>query len=256
MSTSPASPHVETAIADGVHTLRFARPEKKNALIPAMYAALVDALRAAERDPAVAAHVFLGTQGAFTAGNDIGDFAAKAMAGGDVLDGPVLDFLRLLPAIEKPMLAAVDGLAIGIGTTLLMHCDLVYVTPHVRLQTPFLDLGLVPEAGSSLLAPRIMGHVRAFELLVLGEAFGAEQAQAAGLVTAIVAPEALEPAALAAARRLAAKPRVALRAARRLLRGDPAEVRAAIDTEARLFAERLASAEAQAAFRAFFARRG
>ncbi len=248
--------HVEARTEAGVSTLRLVRPDKKNALLPAMYTALVGHMIAGEADPAVGAHVFLGSGGVFTAGNDIGDFAARAMSGGSVLEGPVLDFLRLLPRIEKPMIAAVEGLAIGIGTTLLMHCDLVYATPTARLQTPFLDLGLVPEAGSSLLGPQIMGHQRAFEMLVLGEAFSAERAREAGLVNAVVAADVLEATAIAAAQRLAAKPRQALIASRRLMRSDTAALSAAIEAEATLFAERLGSAEAKAAFAAFFSRKG
>ena len=136
-----------------------------------------------------------------------------------------------------------------------MHCDLVYATPTTRFQTPFLDLGLVPEAGSSLIGPRIMGHQRAFELLVLGEAFSAERAKNAGLINAIVESEALETTALDAAHRLAAKPRQAMLASRRLLRGDTAGLSAAIETEAAIFAERLSSNEAQLAFKAFFNRK-
>lgn len=242
-------------VTNGVQTIRFARPEKKNALIGPMYQAMVDALLAGEREPSIAVHVFMGTPGAFTAGNDIGDFMTRAMSGKPVLEGPGLDFIRLLPRIEKPMIAAVDGLAIGIGTTLLMHCDLVYASPTAWLQTPFLDLGLVPEAGSSLLAPRLMGHQRAFELLVLGEPFTADRAYEVGLVNAVVPSETLEETALAAARRLAAKPREALIASRRLLRGETAALSSAIETEARLFAERLASNEARSAFATFLGRK-
>jgi enoyl-CoA hydratase/carnithine racemase len=248
--------NIDIARADGVQSIRFARPEKKNALIPAMYTAMVGAITAGEADPEVGVHLFLGSSNVFTAGNDISDFAARAMSGSSVLEGPVLDFLRLLPRIEKPLVAAVDGLAIGIGTTLLMHCDLVYASPAARLQTPFLDLGLVPEAGSSLLGPRIMGHARAFELLVLGEAFDAERARQAGLINAIIRADALEETAMEAARRLAMKPREALLASRKLMRGNPAELSAAIEAEAVLFAQRLASKEARTAFAAFFARKG
>lgn len=250
---------IELAVSGGVSTIRFARPEKKNAILGPMYAAMVSAMTAAENDDGIGAHLFLGSPGVFTAGNDLGDFMARAQAaagtGASPLDGPVLDFLRLLPHVEKPMVAAVDGLAIGIGTTLLMHCDLVYASPGALLQTPFLDLGLVPEAGSSLLGPRLIGHQRAFEMLVLGEAYSAERAREAGLVTAIVPTDTLEETALAAAGKLAAKPRQALIASRRLLRGDPRALSDAIETEARIFAERLASAEAKAAFARFFSRR-
>jgi len=249
------TPDIAIATTGGVQTIRFARPSKKNALTGEMYAALVAAIISADGDDQVGVHLFLGQPGVFTAGNDLADFMSRSTSGSSALEGPVLDFLRLLPKVEKPMIAAVDGLAIGIGTTLLMHCDLVYATPTARFQTPFLDLGLVPEAGSSLIGPRIMGHQRSFELLVLGEAFSAERARNAGLINAIVESEALEATALDAARRLAAKPRQAMLASRRLLRGDTAALSAAIETEAEIFAERLSSNEAQSAFKAFFNRK-
>jgi enoyl-CoA hydratase/carnithine racemase len=153
------------------------------------------------------------------------------------------------------VIAAVDGLAIGVGTTLLLHCDLVYATPAARLQTPFLDLGLVPEAGSSLLAPRLMGYARAFELLVLGEAFSAERAREAGIVNAIVPADQLEATAMKAAARLAAKAPEALAVSRRLMRGDPAAIVARVDEEAKIFGARLSSPEAREAFAAFMEKR-
>lgn len=237
-----------------VQLLRIMRPQKKNALTAPMYAALNAALATGEADEAVSVHVITGSHGVFTAGNDIHDFMARA-DGGAALGGPVLEFIRSLPRLRKPLVAAVDGLAIGIGTTLLLHCDLVYATPGSRFQTPFLDLGLLPEAASSLLGPRLMGPQRAFELLILGESFAAEKALAAGFVTAIVAADALEATALEAAGRLAAKPPGALAAARQLLRGNPDEIVARVDDEARLFGERLRSQEAREAFQAFIEKR-
>jgi enoyl-CoA hydratase/carnithine racemase len=157
--------------------------------------------------------------------------------------------------VKKPMIAAVDGLAVGIGTTLLFHCDLVYATATASLRTPFLDLGVVPEAGSSLLAPLRLGYARAFELLILGEAMSAEKALAAGLVNAIVPAELLETTALKAAARLGRKPPEALALSRRLLRGDPAALTAQINEEVDIFAARLASPEAQEAFAAFLEKR-
>jgi enoyl-CoA hydratase/carnithine racemase len=151
-------------------------------------------------------------------------------------------------------LAGLDGVAVGIGATLLLHCDYILATPRTTLRTPFSALGLVPEAGSSLLAPRLMGHARAFELLVVGREFDAEGARSAGLVNEIVPPERLELTILSTARGLAARPREAVLASRRLLKGDPAEVLARIDAEAELFAERLRSEEARAAFAAFLDR--
>lgn len=245
---------LEITIRDGVQTIRFTRPEKKNALLSTMYAAMTEALAAGDALDEVAAHVFVGSGGIFSAGSDITEFMARAK-GGAALGGPVLQFIRALPQVQKPIIAAVDGLAVGIGTTLLFHCDLVYASPAARFQTPFLDLGLLPEAGSSLLAPRLLGPQRAFELLVLGEPFDAERARAAGLVNKIVPADQVEAAAVEAARRLAAKPPAALAASRRLLKGDLDAILARIDEEARLFAERLKSPEAREAFSAFLEKR-
>ncbi|MGH6815670.1 MAG: crotonase/enoyl-CoA hydratase family protein [Hyphomicrobiaceae bacterium] len=248
------SHHIDISIRDGVQTIRFTRPDKKNALLSAMYAAMNTALEQGDGDDRVVAHLFVGTQGVFTAGSDINEFLDRAR-GGTRLGEPVLQFIRSLPAVKKPMIAAVDGLAIGLGTTMLFHCDLVYATPAASFRTPFLDLGIVPEAGSSLLAPLRMGLPRAFELLILGEPFSAERAREAGLVNAVVPADRLEATALAAARRLAAKPPEALTLARRLMRGDPAAVVGRIDEESRLVGQRLASPEAKEAFEAFLEKR-
>lgn len=245
---------VEVSRADGVQELRLTRPEKKNALTRAMYSALSDAIEAGDGDSSVAAHVIVGSGGVFTAGNDLSDFLATSRGAGE-LAIDVLRFIRLLPLIQKPVIAAVDGKAIGIGTTLLFHCDLVYATPNSTFATPFLDLGLIPEAASSLLMPQRMGYARAFEMLVLGEAVTAEQAVTAGFVNKIVPPESLEETALGAAQRLAKKPPEALRIARRLMRGDPADVLARVEAEVAGFRERLRSPEAIEAFTAFFEKR-
>lgn len=244
-------------IADQIQTLRLTRPAKKNALTSAMYAALREALLDGDRRDDVAAHVLLGAPGAFCAGSDIAEFLARSNGGGGASDlsGPITDFIRMLPLIEKPLIAAVDGLAIGVGATLLLHCDLVYASPASTFRTPFLDLGLVPEAGSSLLAPLRMGHARAFELLALGETFTAERAMHAGLINAVVPAGELEAHALGAARRLTAKPPEALALCRRLLRGEPHAISARIEEEVAIFGRRLASAEAKEAFRAFLEKR-
>jgi enoyl-CoA hydratase/carnithine racemase len=250
---------IEIAAADGVQVIRFLRPEKKNAFTGPMYAAMSQALDAAETDDAIAAHVFSGSGGVFSAGNDINDFLrrAQAVAAGDSqgVPAPSLDFIRRLPKVTKPMIAAVDGLAIGIGTTLLLHCDLVYATPAASLRTPFLDLGLIQEAGSSLTAPARLGYPRAFELICLGEPFSAERAHQAGLVNAVVSADRLEATALAAARRLAAKPRQALALSRRLLRQGLPDVGAMIDQEAEAYAVLMRSPEAREAFTAFLEKR-
>lgn len=239
--------------AERVQTIRLMRVAKKNALTCAMYEAITAALDEGDRDPGIACHIIAGEGGVFTAGNDIADFLAQARSG--ALPRPVLGFLGKLPRVEKPLIAVVDGPAIGVGTTLLMHCDLVYATPSARFGTPFLDLGLVPEAGSSLIGPRLMGHPRAFEMLVLGETFTAERAMQAGLVNAIVAADQIEATARKAALRLAAKPPAALAASRRLLRGAPDEIVRRVDEEIAIFAELLRSPEAQEAFQAFLEKR-
>eukprot|EP01036_Dinobryon_divergens_P041018 gene41018-54335_t len=173
------------------------RPDKKNALTAAMYAAMAEAVVSADSDSSIGATLFLGLSGVFSAGNDLKDFAAFASQGN--LGQEVLSFLRALTIAEKPLVAAVDGIAVGVGTTLLLHCDHVLVSERAKLSTPFVNLALVPEAASSLLGPRIMGHARAFEMLVMGRPFGPEQAVAAGIANAVVASDALEAAAFAAA---------------------------------------------------------
>jgi enoyl-CoA hydratase/carnithine racemase len=249
------SAEIEITLNDGIQLIRFMRPEKKNAFTAPMYNAMSAALDKGETSDDIAVHVFIGSGGSFNAGNDINDFIRRANTGPDGIPTPSLEFIRRLPKVTKPMIAAVDGLAIGVGTTMLLHCDLVYASPSASLRTPFLDLGLVPEAASSLTTVQRMGYARAFELLCLGEPFGAERALQAGIVNAIVPAAELEATALKAARRLIAKPREALMAARRLMRGDPAAISARIEEEAAVFKSRMKSAEAQEAFAAFFEKR-
>lgn len=238
--------------ADGVLELRFNRPEKRNAITGAMYGALTAALGDAAARPAVRAVLIAGEGDIFTAGNDIKDFLA--MSGG--LDGaPPSQFIRAIATFEKPLVAAVHGPAIGIGTTLLLHCDLVYASPEASLSVPFVDLGLVPEAGSSLLLPSRVGLARAAALLLLGEPMDAEAARAAGLVTAIVPAADLRGHARAKARTLAAKPPAALAATRALMRGDPGALLAQMDRESAAFSQALKGAEAHEAFTAFLERR-
>jgi enoyl-CoA hydratase/carnithine racemase len=244
---------VSHTVADGVATIRLERPERKNALTLAMYAAMTAHLTAANADPAVRCVLFAGQPGTFCAGNDMEDFVAFATSG--KLGQPIIDFLHAVVASRKPLVAAVDGPAIGIGTTLLMHCDHVVASDRSVFATPFVDLALVPEAASSLVGPRLMGHARAFELLVMGRRWGAAKAEAAGLVNTVVAPEALEATAIAAAREIAGKAPEALAISRALLRGSPDEVLKRMGEEADHFAARLRSAEAQQAFMAFLARR-
>ena len=246
------SEFVEVSDADGVRTVRMNRPEKKNALTSEMYAAMAEAIEGASNVAAIHAVLIAGAPGAFSAGNDMQDFL-KASAGGS-LSNDVLHFLHALARSEKPLVAAVRGLAIGVGTTMLFHCDYVVVSDDARLMTPFVSLGILPEAGSSLLAPRLMGHQRAFALLAMGKPFDAATAKEAGIANAIAASAEVDAVALEAARHIAALPQEALAITRHLLRGSSAEVAARIDREAGMFRERLRSAEAQAAFTAFLNR--
>jgi enoyl-CoA hydratase/carnithine racemase len=227
----------------------FARPQKKNAVTGAMYEALIEAFETASRDPEIGALVLRGKGGVFTAGNDIGDFLAVALH--ETGDFPAWRFVNTVAEFEKPLIAAVDGLAIGVGTTLCLHCDLVYASPTARFQTPFVNLGLVPEAGSSLLAPQRFGRARASEILLLAEPFGADEALKLGLVNAVLPQSELLPHAMSKAAALAAKPRAALLATRRLMRGDPEALKAQMATEMHAFSAALKSPEAHAAFQAF-----
>lgn len=240
---------------DAVQTIRIARSEKKNALTDAMYHAMADALADAEADAAIGAHLFASHDGIFTAGNDIADFIARATGPAGNGASGVMRFLEAQCMATKPMVAAVDGIAIGIGTTMLWQCDMVLASPRARFHTPFIDLGLVPENASSVLAPRLMGHPLAFEMLCLGEPFNADRALAAGFVNAVHAPETLDKEAQSLAARLAVKPREAMRISRALLRGTPEERLDALRREGKHFAERLASDEARAAFMAFMNRK-
>lgn len=239
--------------APGVQVIRFNRPDKKNAITDAMYRRMIEALQAADADADIRAIAFLGSEGCFTAGNDMADFMAFAMSGGkgQLAAG---DFLHALVSVGKPIVSGVDGLAIGIGTTLNLHCDLTVASSRSLFKTPFVDLALVPEAASSLLVPRIMGHQRAFALLAAGEGFSADEALQAGLIWKVVSEAEVEAETLKIAAKLAAKPPQALKIARDLLRGDGAEVRARIDAEIVHFAAQLQSAEARAAFEAFMRR--
>lgn len=242
------SEHVEIAVQGAVQTIRLNRAEKMNALTGEMYKALTEAFRASDADDGIAVTVILGQPGIFCAGNDMRDFLAASQGAG-ALQG--LSFLETLAEREKPLIAAVDGPAVGIGTTLLFHCDLVFASPRAVFQTPFVGLGLVPEAASSMLGPMVMGHQRAFELLVMGEPFTADRAREAGFVNHAVPVEELESTALAAAEALAAKPREAVMIARRLLKGNPVPVGNRMVEEGTLFLQRMQSEEAIAAFQAF-----
>jgi enoyl-CoA hydratase/carnithine racemase len=244
------------AVADDgpIRTVRMNRPDKKNALTAAMYDAMAAALESAYGHADIRCVVIAGGPGAFSAGNDLTEFAQIA-ASSEGLGLPVVRFLHALARAERPLIAAVQGLAVGVGTTMLLHCDYVVAGADARFSTPFVNLGLIPEAASSLLAPRLMGHRRAFELLVMGRPLDAAAALACGLVNAVVPPGDVEATAMKAARDIAVLPADAVAASRRLMRGPPDETVARIDQEVRLFKERLQSAEAQAAFSAFLNRK-
>jgi enoyl-CoA hydratase/carnithine racemase len=242
---------VETTVADGVLDLTLNRPAKKNALTEAMYLALIDGFSRAETDDTIGAVLIRAEGGVFSAGNDIGDFVAAVQKGHGLA---AADFVRKLAVFPKPIVAAVDGLAVGVGCTLLLHCDLVYATPESRFSLPFVDLGLPPEAGSSLLLPRRVGMARAVAWLLLAEPFGAQEAREAGLVNALVAADTLPAFAREKAQRLAAKPRAALMESRRLLRGDASEISARMEEEFQSFLAALHSPQTQAVFAAFLAK--
>jgi len=223
--------------------LRFNRPEKRNAVTASMYEELDRQLREADADAAIAAVVLTGEGAAFTAGNDLEDFLDSPPIGADA---PVLRFLRSLVEVEVPIIAAVHGHAVGIGTTMLLHCDFAVADESAVLSLPFVRLGLVPEAASSLLLPRAVGPKLAASLLLTGEPLAAAAALEVGLLTSVVAPGHALDAALAIATKLGALPREAVRATRRLLHGPEEPTLARIEREATVFAERLGSAEFRA----------
>lgn len=242
-----------TELEGGVLRMQFNRAEKKNAITAAMYQALAHALRHAERESAVRVALIHGAPEVFTAGNDLQDFLANPPHS---TDAPVFQFLRAIHEFPKPLVAAVSGLAVGVGTTMLLHCDFVYCAPGTRFSMPFVNLGLCPEAGSSCLLPRLAGYQRAAELLMLGEPFTAETAKEIGLVNAIVPAESLVATAMATARKLAAKPAASLRETKILLKQGLREaVKLAMGDESEAFRERLESPEAKEAFTAFLEKR-
>ncbi len=244
---------LKTHDAEGVRTLTFHRPEKKNAFTHAMYEAATAALLQAGMDDAVRVVVLTGAGGSFTAGNDIGDFLEQPPTGED---SAVFRFLRALVDHEKPVLAAVDGPAVGIGTTMLLHCDYVVASERARFVMPFINLGVCPEGASSLLVPRNAGMALASELLMFGEPFDAATAQRAGFVNRVVPEAQLMEVTTERARALAAKPVTALKVTKRLLR-EPLrmEVHAAMRREGAEFLKRLHSDEAREAFLAFMNRK-
>jgi len=250
---SPASQHVRVHVDDGIMDLVLDRPERRNALSLAMYEALTAALQQASQDAAVRLVRIRGAGGTFTSGNDLKDFQSQ-IPGED--GGAIGAFLRVLATFEKPLLAVVEGHAVGIGTTLLLHCDLAIAASDATFKLPFTSLGLVPEAGSSLLLPALAGHRQAAQLLLLGEAFDAQTARECGILSEVVAPEELEARVQARSQRLVELPLGALVATKRLMKAAqrPALLQAMRD-EGREFLARLSSPEAMEAFMAFFQKR-
>ena len=249
------SKHVRVERIAGLLAITLARPEKKNAVSARMYQALAQALELANAEPSIHVVLLDADGDDFCAGNDIADFVALARSGQQIEHSEVFRFLRALAGLAKPLVAAVRGRAVGIGTTMLLHCDLVYIATSAILSTPFVDLGLVPEAASSLLLPARIGQVRAFAMFALGETIEGQAAVACGLANATLPADEVTPRARAAAITLADKPALALQATKKLMR-EQGRVLAAIESEGREFSVRLASAEAQAAFMAFIGRRG
>ncbi|MFM0140271.1 enoyl-CoA hydratase [Caballeronia grimmiae] len=239
--------------AQGVLSIVLNRPDKKNAITAAMYQEMADGLYEAEKDPDVRAVLLRGNGGAFSAGNDLEDFLNDPPK---EQDAPVFQFLRRLSGMPKPVVAAVSGVAVGVGTTMLLHCDIVYAAKNAKFSLPFVQLGLCPEAASSLLLPRIAGYQRAAEKLLLGEAFSVDEAVSMGFVNGVVDVAELDAYAFERARRLAALPAASLRATKALMKGEQsAEVPARMDEEAAHFSRMLVAPEAREAFAAFFEKR-
>ncbi|WP_016835364.1 enoyl-CoA hydratase [Herbaspirillum lusitanum] len=244
---------IELTKSNGVLTIAFNREEKKNAITAAMYQQLADALKDAETDNAVRAILFTGKPQIFTAGNDLEDFLKNPPSS---KDAPVFQFLWEISHVSKPIVAAVSGAAVGIGTTLLLHCDLVYAADNAKFSMPFTQLGLCPEAASSLLLPHIAGYQRAAEKLLLGEAFDAAEAHAMGIVNRVLTVEELQPFAQKQAAKLAALPASSVRITKQLMKKNRvAATEAQMAAEIEHFAKMLTAPEAKEAFTAFFEKR-
>lgn len=246
---SDANPLIISELRDGILRVEICRPEKRNALTRSMYEKLGDIFEDAQDNPEVRVLLLHGQPSAFTAGNDLSDFLDHPPLNEDA---PVFRFLNAFRVFSKPFIAAVSGSAVGIGTTMLLHCDLVYAGDSAKFQLPFVSLGLCPEAASSLLLPALVGHVRAAELILLGEPFGAEKALELGLVNAVMPDAAVLDHAMAQARKLAAQPAASVRLSKQLMKSAAATLVAqTMDEETRQFKMRLVSPEAKEAMSAF-----
>ena len=246
--------HINTELNDNVLRICIDRPEKKNALTRGMYTAMAEAVEQGEANPDVRVMLLHGNGDSFTAGNDLQDFMANPWKGQDV--PPAVRFMLAVARAKKPVIVAVQGSTVGIGVTILLHCDLVYAADNAKLVMPFVNLGIIPEAGSTLLVPALMGHQRAAELLMLGTPISAQRAYELGLVNAVVTPEKLMETAMAAAQALAEKPAAAIRATKELMKKPMAdEVERVIQEELQVLAERLSSPECREALMAFLQKR-
>lgn len=246
---SETNPHIISELQHGILRVEICRPEKRNALTTAMYDKLAQIFEGARNDPEVRVLLLHGQPSAFTAGNDLSDFLDNPPLDEDA---PVFRFLNAFRVFSKPFIAAVSGSAVGIGTTMLLHCDLVYAGESAKFQLPFVSLGLCPEAASSLLLPALIGHARAAELIFLGEPFDAEKAREIGLVNAVMPDAVVLDHALAQARKLAAQPAASVRLSKQLMKNAQAALVAqTMDEETRQFKMRLVSPEAKEAMSAF-----
>jgi enoyl-CoA hydratase/carnithine racemase len=243
---------VQTSTSEGVLTIVLNRPDKKNALTSEMYETIASALAAADEDPEVRAVLLRSVGDIFSAGNDISQF--EDLQNDDQGQAPVWKFLLALAGFSKPLVAAVHGRAIGVGTTMLLHCDQVVMADDAILRTPFTDLAVCPEAASSLLLPQAIGHVRAFSAFALGKAISAQEALAWGLASEVAPPDGLIAAADAVAAALARRPTEALRATKRLMRDTPA-ILERMEAERQEFMRLLRAPEARAIFQAFLSKR-
>lgn len=248
------SEHIRTQLEGGVLTVVFDRADKKNAITQAMYTALADATEMAKADDAVRVILFRSEGDSFSAGNDIADFIAIGQTEGDLVEMGVFRFLKALADLDKPAVAAVRGRAVGIGLTLLLHCDMVVVAEDALLSVPFVNLALAPEAASSLLLPRVLGHQRAFELFALGEAIDGRTALAWGLANRAVAADQVETTAAELAAKLAARAPNSVRKTKALMR-DAEVLWGVMQMEAKAFGSQMRSPEAMEAFMAFSQKR-
>ncbi|KJK00217.1 enoyl-CoA hydratase [Ralstonia sp. L16] len=244
---------IRTETADGVLTLTFDRLDRKNAITAAMYQTLADALVAAETDPAIRVIVLAGHESVFTAGNDLEDFMKNPPKDESA---PVHQFLKAISRATKPLIASVSGAAVGVGTTMLLHCDLVYASETAKLSMPFAQLGLCPEAASSLLLPQLAGYHRAADKLLFGEPFDANEARELGLVNRVLPAGELDAFVRTQARKLTLLPPASLRATKRLMKeGATPQIAERMSVEGKQFGEMLRAPEAREAFTAFFEKR-